>query len=220
MNARSQMFDLTVEGRQADEAVASIFHTVLFHRTHGKFLYSTEGSYSIGTVGYTDVDCDFIDLTYVCCSSPHLDQVLKREISSFSEQLRGNDSSGMGQITLEFFQRKPRTRWLFQSECIPWEVWTVRVDLLTFANEGERQAYREKVGELLADKIFSIAEIMNRHDYLPKMPSQSELDLIFDTSYPDVQPYLFKVNYSISGPSSGSSVGSTMKKLIKETLSL
>jgi hypothetical protein len=25
------------------------------------------------------------------------------------------------------------------------------------------------------------------------MPNQSELDLIFDTSYPDVQPYLFKV---------------------------
>jgi autophagy-related protein 101 len=27
------------------------------------------------------------------------------------------------------------------------------------------------------------------------MPNQSELDLIFDTSYPDVQPYLFKVRY-------------------------
>ncbi|XP_044253243.1 autophagy-related protein 101 [Tribolium madens] len=220
MNARSQMFDLAVEGHQADEAVASIFHTVLFHRTHGKFLYSTEGSYSIGTIGYTDVDCDFIDLTYVCCSSKRLDETLKREISLFSEQLRGNEGTGMGQISLEFFQKKPRSRWLFQPESIPWEVWTVRLELITLNSEGERQVYREQMGELLADKIFSIAEIMNRHDYLPKMPSQSELDLIFDTSYPDVQPYLFKVNYSISGPSSGSSVGSTVKKLIKETLAL
>ena len=34
---------------------------------------------------------------------------------------------------------------------------------------------------------------MNKHEYVPKMPNQSELDLIFDTTYPDVQPYLFKV---------------------------
>jgi autophagy-related protein 101 len=38
MNARSQTFELTMEGRQIDEAVASIFHTVLFHRSLGKFL--------------------------------------------------------------------------------------------------------------------------------------------------------------------------------------
>jgi hypothetical protein len=55
----------TVEGRQVDEAVASIFHTVLFHRSLGKFSYKQEGSYSMGTVGYEDVDCDFIDFTYV-----------------------------------------------------------------------------------------------------------------------------------------------------------
>lgn len=29
--------------------------------------------------------------------------------------------------------------------------------------------------------------------YLPKIPAQSEVDLIFDTSYPDIQPYLFRV---------------------------
>lgn len=54
-----------MEGRQVDEAVASIFHTVLFHRSLGKFQYKQEGSYSVGTVGYEDVDCDFIDFTYV-----------------------------------------------------------------------------------------------------------------------------------------------------------
>lgn len=48
-----------------DEAVASIFHSVLFHRTLGKFCYKEEGNYSVGTVGYYDVDCDFIDFTYV-----------------------------------------------------------------------------------------------------------------------------------------------------------
>jgi len=220
MNARSQVFELTVEGRQADEAVASIFHTVLFHRCFGKFLYTNEGSYSVSTVGFTDVDCDFIDLTYVCCSSNSLNKQVKQEISNFSEQLRSNESSGMGQISLEFFQRKP-SRYLFlQSECIPWEVWTVRLQLISLENEGERQVCRERVGDHLTDKILHVTEVMNRHDYVPKMPSQSEVDLVFDTSFPDVQPYLFKMNYSISGPSSGTSVGSSVRKFIKESLNL
>lgn len=218
MNARSQIFELTMEGRQVDEAVASIFHTVLFHRSLGKFNYTSEGSYSVGTVGYTDVDCDFIDLTYVCCTSRKLDQTIKKEISGFSELLRSNEGTATGQISLEFFQKK-RARW-FQSECIPWEIWTIRLGLITLENEDQRQVCRERVGDLLTEKILYITEVMNRHEYLPKMPSKSDLELIFDTSYKHVQPYLFKMHYSLSGPSSGSSVGTTMKKLMKETLSL
>ncbi len=48
-----------------EEAVSSLFHTLLFHRTLGKFHYKQEGNYCVGTVGYEDADCDFIDLTYV-----------------------------------------------------------------------------------------------------------------------------------------------------------
>lgn len=218
MNARSQVFELTIEGRQVDEAVASIFHTVLFHRSLGKFIYNAEGSYSVGTVGYTDVDCDFIDFTYVCCTSNHLDRTVKREISGFSELLRGNEACGTGQISLEFFQKK-KSRWPFQPECIPWEVWTVRLELINLNSEDERQICREKVGEMLTDKILYITEVMNRHEYVPKMPVQSELELVFDKSYQDVQPYLFKFKYTTNGPSN-TSVGTTMRKIMKETLSL
>ncbi|XP_066151781.1 autophagy-related protein 101 [Euwallacea fornicatus] len=220
MNARSQVFELTLEGRQADEAVASIFHTILFHRCLGKFMYTNESSYSVSTVGFTDVDCDFIDLTYVCCSSNTLNRHVKQEISNFSEQLRSNESSGTGQISLEFFQCKP-SRYLFiQRECIPWEVWTVRLQLITLENEVERQLCRERVGDHLTDKILYITDVMNRHEYLPKLPSRTEMDEVFDSSYPDVQPYLFKMNYSISGPSSAPTVGSTMRKFIRESLNL
>lgn len=220
MNAHSQIFELTMEGQQVDEAVASIFHTVLFHRSLGKFTYNTDSSYAVGTVGYADVDCDFIDLTYVCCSSADLDQKLKHEISTFSAQLRGNNDggTGMGQISLEFFERK-RSRWLF-AECVPWEVWTLRLELISLNSEDERAVCRTKVGEMITDKILNITEVINKHPYLPKMPNQSELEYIFDTSYEEVQPYLFKLHSSISGPSSTSSVGTTMKKLIKETLAL
>ena len=46
---------------------------------------------------------------------------------------------------------------------------------------------------MLGERVITIADLMNRHDYVPKMPNQTEQDLIFDTNFPDVQPYLFRV---------------------------
>jgi autophagy-related protein 101 len=96
----------------------------------------------------------------------------------------------------------------------------VRLELINLYCEDEKQVCREKVSDMITDKIFYITEVMNRHDYIPKMPNQSELDLIFDTSFPDVQPYNFIVKFNTTGPTGSSTVGNTMKKLIKETLSL
>lgn len=216
MNARSQVFELSAEGRQIEEVVTSLFHTLLFHRTLGKFHYKQEGSYSIGTVGMVDVDCDFVDFTYVRVASDELDRALKREVALFRDALRSGEAGRSGQICLEFYQKK-KARWPFPAECIPWEVWTVKIDVLTLANEHERQVCREKVGEMLGEKVMYIAETLNRHEYVPKMPNQSELDLVFDTTFSDVQPYLYKITHQTTGPSS-SSVSTTMRKFIKDTL--
>ncbi|CAH1782809.1 unnamed protein product [Owenia fusiformis] len=218
MNARSQTFELSLEGRQIEEVVASIFHTLLFHRTLGKFHYRQEGSYSIGTVGVVDVDCDFIDATYVAVSSDELDRAVKKEIKAFRDALRNDDGNNTGQISLEFFQKK-RGRWPFPSECIPWEVWTIKVDIITLANEHERQICRDKVSEILSEKILYIAQNMSKHEYVPKMPNKSEMDLVFDTSISDVQPYLHKISFHTTGPGQ-STVGTTMRRFIKDTLAL
>lgn len=210
MNFRSQTFELSLEGRQVDEAVASLFHTVLFHRTLGKFTLEKDGSYSVGTVGYHDVDCDFIDITYVCCSSQHLDNFLKQEISKFSDYLR-RDNHRCGQITLEFCQRK-KSAWR-QLENIPWEVWNVRIELLKVYNED----LRETVGLSLSDKIIDITEIMNRHEYLPSIPAPSELTSIFNTEMPDVQPYWFKVSF-LPAHNEGMSFTKTVKEMLSKTL--
>jgi len=218
MNARSQVFELSVEGRQIEEVVTSVFHTLLFHRTLGKFHYKQEGSYSIGTLGWTDVDCDFVDFTYVRVSSRELDNLIKKEVTDFRDALRNNESGGSGQISLEFFQKK-RARWPFPAECIPWEVWTVKLDVIQLANEHERQICREKVSEVLGEKILNITESLNKHEYVPKMPNQSDLELIFDTTFNDVQPYCFKVSHHTTGPSS-STVGTTMRRFLKDTLAI
>lgn len=124
----------------------------------------------------------------------------------------------MGQISLEFYQKK-KSRWPFSDECIPWEVWSIKVNVVNLANEQERQICREKVGEKLGEKVINVVEVINRHEYLPKMPTQSEVDNVFDTSLKDVQPYLYKITFQITD-SLGTSVSTTMKRLIKDTLAL
>lgn len=205
----------SIEDRQIEEVVCGIFHSLFLERAPGKFHYKQEGSYSIGSIGMVDVDCDFVNFTYMRVPSDELDRQLKRVATEFREELH-REGSCSGQITLEFFHKK-RTQWPFLPECIPWEVWILKIDTVVLANEHERQQYREKVGELLAEKMFYITDAMSRHEYVPKFPSQSELDLVFDTSFPDIQPYLFKITYRTNMMTSAS-VGTTMRRFIRDTL--
>lgn len=203
MNAQSQTLNLALEGYQVEEAVASIFHTVLFYRTFGKFHYQEEGKYLVGTVGYTDVDCDFLDLTYVRCSSPSLDRSIKQKVSEFSEELRSLDGSASGEISLKFF-RKKKTSWLFQPECIPWEIWTIHLDVIKLNNQREHRLRREATGEMLSEKIVCVTELINKCQYLPEIPMQTDLCLVFDVSYGDCQPYLHEIAHISSNPSTPS----------------
>lgn len=218
MNARSHVFELSVEERQIEEAVCCIFHALLFHRTHGKFHYKQEGNYSIGSVGIVDVDCDFVSFTYVRAASDELDRLLKKEVRAFRDELRSADGSVGGQISLEFYQKK-RAHWPFPAECIPWEMWIIKINVMTLANEHERQIFREKLGEVLSEKMLYIVEAMGQHEYVPKIPNQTELDLVFDISLPDVQPYLFKISYQTDMTSS-TSVSTTVRRFFKDTLAL
>lgn len=78
---------MSVEGRQIEETMLAVLHTILLHRSTGKFHYKKEGTYSIGTVGTQDVDCDFIDFTYVRVSSEELDRALKKAVGEFKVKL-------------------------------------------------------------------------------------------------------------------------------------
>lgn len=83
MNCRSEVLEVTVESRQVEEAMLALLHTILLHRSTGKFHYKKEGTYSIGTVGTLDFDCDFIDFTFVRVSSEELDRVIKKAVAEF-----------------------------------------------------------------------------------------------------------------------------------------
>lgn len=124
--------------------------------------------------------------------SDELDAAVKREVSLFQCSISPNELETSGAISLEFYQKR-KARWPFPSECTPWEVWTTRLNVINLSNELERQEFHKSVGEAARAKILQISQAMDRHDYVPKMTSPYDLDLIFDTSYPDVQPYLHRV---------------------------
>ncbi|XP_071955562.1 autophagy-related protein 101-like [Antedon mediterranea] len=218
MNARSQILELSLEGIQIEEAVLALFHTLLFHRTTGKFKYKQEGTYSVGTVGFVDVDCDFVDFTYVRCDSDELDETLKKEVAGFKDLMRSTEGLQCGQICLEFYQKR-KSRWPFPPENVPWELWIIKVNVISLSNEHERQTNREKLGEILSDKVLCIAEAIDKADYLPKAPNQSEVESVYDISCNDVQPYLFKISYQSSTPGNAS-MGTTVRKLLRDTLAL
>lgn len=117
----------------------AIFHTVLIHRTAGKHTPKADSSnaYTIGSIGFCDVDCDFLDYTYVQINSSDLTQRLNQEIAAFTEALK---SSECNKISLEFFTRKKRSWPLnFHSENIPWEIWTIKIELMKLSNENGKK---------------------------------------------------------------------------------
>lgn len=67
-------------------------------------------------------------------ASDELDRLLKKEVRAFRDELRSADGSFGGQISLEFYQKK-RAHWPFPAECIPWEMWIIKINVVSLPNE-------------------------------------------------------------------------------------
>ncbi|KHJ96657.1 hypothetical protein OESDEN_03377 [Oesophagostomum dentatum] len=52
---------------------------------------------------------------------------------------------------------------------------------------------RVSVAESVGEIVLQVCSSINRPQYLPKMPTRTELSNVFDSNLPDCQPYLFKV---------------------------
>lgn len=125
------------------------------------------------------------------CASPSFVDLINKEVKSFVDKLREDRSNQRGQVTLEFYSKKKRG-WSFVEDSFRWEFWTVRID--THNHQSHRLVHLE---EVLLEKVISIVQIVNSSRiYLPPMPTQQLLTTVFDTNFPDVQPYLFKVSFS------------------------
>ena len=57
-------------------------------------------AFTIGSVGFCDQDCDFLDYTYVQLNSNELTQRVNQEISIFSEGIKNSDCNKVNYMIL------------------------------------------------------------------------------------------------------------------------
>lgn len=245
MNARSQAYSIWVEVGQLEEAVSAFLHSLLLHRSLGKLDYHSERNYRIGNLGTEDVHCNSIDLTYLRLASPALSRSLSEETRGFKEAFSASPTAATlaaspttptgvtgsgGAISLEFYQKR-RRQWPLPEDVVPWEVWRLDCRPLASQTPTERRKQKEALGEALSEIILDAAAHINRPAYQPKIPTATEVAAVFDPRFPDCQPYLYRLRFDCGGPESVSlpgsagqhpvgSLGSTMKKLLKDTLSM
>lgn len=250
MNIRSHLIEIQCGHKETTDVAQALVHSIIFFRTHGKFNYKHEGSYSIGTLGFEKVVCDHLDFSYVRCASSTLVNRINNKIQEFTDKLNENTQSGT--LSLEFYTKRP-SRWPFNDSKIVWEVWNIKLVIntnsipLTIPASSEFHHYQQRYSDttrledVLGNKLLDIIKTVNSDKCsLPQMPTQPNLDNVFDTSHSELQPYLYNITYKISenifgahsanggsnakyadgGVVTDSSTPSTLKKFLLGTLEL
>jgi autophagy-related protein 101 len=137
MNTRFHSFELVVTASQVVDAAKAVFHTILLHRTTGKYNYNLRnpGTFSVGSMGIEDTDCTSMDFTYVKASGEDMDHWLSGEVHGFASSLcqQGLDTR-IGKILLEFYEKK-KGRWLLPAETSSWEAWQLTLHVVEPNND-------------------------------------------------------------------------------------
>jgi len=248
MNARSRQLQLTVESRQVRETALCFFHTLLLHRTIGKFNYSSETSYAVGSVGLQEVICEEVDLAYVRVNSPELCMDVDREVTSITNAVDTAIHAGQffvgssppstssspppgviygidkwdniltTQMKVEFYQKR-RRQWPIPPDNIPWEVWDLNLEVVRIDSTEDFSRMREYVGEKLGDTVLSICQIINRAQYMPTIPTREGLNDIYDDRFSDCEPYLFRIESNLTSKRSDPNTKSgMMMRLFRDTM--
>uniref|UniRef100_A0A1I7ZKR6 Autophagy-related protein 101 n=1 Tax=Steinernema glaseri TaxID=37863 RepID=A0A1I7ZKR6_9BILA len=253
MNARTHNYQLTVELRQVKESVLCFMHTLLLHRTLGKFTYSHETSYTLGSIGMAEATCESIDVTYVHVNSDELKQQLEEKVNGFigdvtvaARGIAHADSSRIPEgtfthgtdvlsanVQIEFFtKKKKKGQWqnLFSmgDESAVWEIWELQLDIVKVQENDGLALLREKVSDEMSNIMLSICSVVNRGQYIPKMPHNTDYNTVFDGSISDCQPYNYRILWpglaaqlqaSHGDSSSNLLQNGFMRKILKDTLS-
>lgn len=174
----------------------------------------------------------------------------------------GGIGSHSGTLTLEFYTRQTG-RWPFNDSKVVWESWNLRIvpcssnhnkhnppcwkgrataisqqaasRLTNRRSISQEKQSESKLEDFLSQKLLEIIQAVNSDKcLLPQMPSQQNVNTVFDTTHSDCQPYLYDIMYKINENTFGadgsglggmvvadnSSTPSSLKKFILETLAL
>ena len=114
MNATRYEFAVNIYEDQLEEASLCLLHTIIFHRTTGKYVGNDKG-FQIGSVGFKDVNCKTIPLTYIMVRCFLFIFANKHEFKTESQQLHASVQEHVTQFKKQF---KHGTRTLNLEVCL------------------------------------------------------------------------------------------------------
>lgn len=217
MNTKNHIIEIFCDHKQATDVAKAIIHSIVFFRSFGKFTYKHESSYSIGSLGFEQVDCQSLNFTYIRGSSSELASAIDAKLLEFTSKL--DERLRHAILLLEFYTKKPN-RWPFNDTKIVWESWTVKITFTHAMNQNsfDRQfSTRSNAEEALRRIMIDIVTLVNTDRPFPQMPTQSDFENTFDASYVNLQPYLFSLSWKICDISDKHASGQSPKDISIET---
>lgn len=219
MNARQYEHHLSLELRQVNDAVSCIFHSLMMHRTLAKFQYQSDTNFTLGSIGMKEVDCESIDLSYIRINSDELALRLDEDVQQFRYEIEEASCSGVSrrtpsigsptesaiplvstQIEMAFYKKIRRQSMPFgwmsgtaADEMSIWEQWRLCLHIFKVDSFDDLQRMRQSVADCVGDIVLSICSSVNQPFYVPKMPTRSQVNDVFDTKFSDCQPFLFQI---------------------------
>nr|CAX69661.1 hypothetical protein [Schistosoma japonicum] len=219
MNCREYSFIFSVVESEISDVVSALFHTILLHRTLPTLDFKGGAVSYNSYLGICDVDCNNLDLTYVCINSSQLIEKVSTSVTAFVEAIHRdscstNNSEVRGAINLEFVVHR-KGCWL-GPEASVWERWIVNVILKT--TDADDKDHRSQLTSQLSDELRTILEHFNSPSaYAPSLgSSQAETEHIIDFSMCGISPYRFNINHFTNSCQSRSGVSVTMRRIFKD----
>lgn len=212
MNARNHLIELECGHKYVTDVAQALIHSLIFFRTYGKFQYHEQGSFSIGSLAYETTNCDLLDFSYIRCLSSSLANRIDASIYELVNKL--TSLTRIASLELEFFKRI-QNKWPYSETKLPWEMWNINLLLnsdrepirlatttgadITVHSEPPGERASAPVEDALCHKMIDIVKIVNSEQYsMPSMPTQRNIDSVFDTSHQEVQPFLYDLTYKLS----------------------
>ncbi|RLN13173.1 hypothetical protein C2845_PM09G07050 [Panicum miliaceum] len=167
-----------LEPTEIRDVLRCILHTIFFHRT-------------LSLVRPKDVDCDFLEITYVQCGLPELEKEVDEKIDQFIAWLEKHPNR-RSQVCLSFFDEKNKNPGWFvnKTERIYWEQWFINLHVMSpkrysksnssrrLTNvEGnaleETSSRRAALESSINEVLFQIINFANeKKDHIPAIPDR------------------------------------------------
>lgn len=125
---------IEAEPQQVRDILRCLLHTILFNR-------------ALGHVKPQEVDCDLLDLSYVCVDDREVHTAVEGGIGDFCSSVEKRPPGVPAQVRLAFYERRQKASWFGTAdERMYWEQWFIPLRILSHQEALQRSMQAEAIG--------------------------------------------------------------------------